>query len=144
MITVGADRVNNPMRGSLTSRVRESVAALLLLAAQLALATSIHHHSSNIFEGADPDESASPREVHEIDCSQPTASHWHRDRVVEVDPCLACLRQHLVAPLFASPSPHTAPASPAPLPVAGVVVLPSAVDGIDCRGPPHAVLTRTV
>ncbi len=89
-------RIVTPMKRRLFSRLPETAAALLLLAAQLALGTSVHHHASNVFEGFNGDESASPREVHEVVCGQPTASHWHRDRVVEVEPCLACLLQHLV------------------------------------------------
>lgn len=80
----------------LYARVSRGSVAVLLLASQLALGSSVHHHSSNLFESVDRDESASPRQVHEVDCPQPTASHWHPDRIVGVEPCLACLRQHLL------------------------------------------------
>ena len=111
-------------------------AVFLLLAAQFALGVSVHRHSSSVFESIDQEESASPRKVHEVACSQPTASHWHRDRVVETEPCLACLRRHLVGIQIHAPirslltTVETLRATATPCPSVGFQVTPSS------RGPP--------
>ncbi|MGH9441018.1 MAG: hypothetical protein ACRD16_01965 [Thermoanaerobaculia bacterium] len=68
---------------------------LLVLLSQVVVATATHHHSSSLTAEWLFDDSNTVREVHEISCANPTASHWHPDLIVEVEPCLACLRQHL-------------------------------------------------
>jgi hypothetical protein len=117
-------------------RLRVAI-TLAILGSQVAVATAVHHHDPR--ESGLADDSGSARQIHEIACRTPNAIHWHADRVVEVEPCLACLRQHLAGvhvdgpvrvgvPAVATLDPDS-PSSP----VAGFILDASS------RGPPSAV-----
>ena len=70
--------------------------AFFVVVAQLALGAAVHHHSSSLFENLRQEDEGFRQEVHEIACRTPLAIHWHADKTVEIEPCFACLRQHLV------------------------------------------------
>jgi hypothetical protein len=104
------------------------------MASQVAVATAAHHHGPD-----DSDDAISPRRIHEIACRTPNAIHWHADRMIEVEPCLACLRQHLAGVDVVPPARIAVPAarpldpdSPAS-PVAGFILEASS------RGPPSSI-----
>ena len=84
------------------SRLRRFVTLLLLLP-QLALASAVHHHAAEPGKSSLENDAVSPRLVHEIACAAPNALHWHRDRTVEVEACLACLLRHLAGVGVAAP-----------------------------------------
>jgi len=69
---------------------------LLVLLAQVVVGTAWHHHSNRLLESLAADDATGTEVIHEIVCQTPNALHWHADRTVEIEPCLACLRQHLV------------------------------------------------
>jgi hypothetical protein len=72
----------------------------LLAALSLALLAIVefapHHHDDASFDLA-ADSVTSAIEIHDTNCSNPNSKsgHLHRDSVREVDPCVACLRQHV-------------------------------------------------
>jgi hypothetical protein len=127
------------MRTSPVGRLGRITAALLLSAAQLVLAAASHHHSSNLIENLTQEDSGQARELHEIVCRTPHALHWHADKTIEVEPCLACLRHHLVGVEVAPPARIVVPAVRLRDPeiprsaVAGFILQASS------RGPPAAV-----
>jgi hypothetical protein len=105
----------------------------------LVVVTAQHHHSTQLLESWIADEASAPRWVHEIACLTPNAIHWHADKTIEVEPCLACLRQHLAGVEVAAPARIVVPAvtllePQAPRsPVAGFILDASS------RGPPAVV-----
>jgi hypothetical protein len=125
-----------PRIRSLRRRLRTAI-TLVVLGSQVAVATAVHQHDPG--ENGVADDSGGPRLIHEIACRAPSAIHWHADRVVEVEPCLACLRQHLAGVHVDAPVRVGVPAvatldpdSPSS-PVAGFILDASS------RGPPSAV-----
>jgi hypothetical protein len=81
-----------------------AVVTLALLGSQLVVATAQHHHSTDLVESWLSDDANVRQEVHEIACLTPNAIHWHADKTIEVEPCLACLRQHLAGVEVAAPA----------------------------------------
>jgi hypothetical protein len=112
--------------------------SLALLVSQFVVATATHHHSNQLFDNILAEDATGREFVHDIACLAPKAIHWHADRIIEIEPCLACLRQHLtgteVSPPDGAPVPAVAILEPeAPQsPVAGFILDASS------RGPPSA------
>lgn len=132
------------MRWALLSsrRVRSglrAVVTLAILASQLVIATSQHHHSTDLAESWLSDDTSVRQEVHQIACLTPNAIHWHADKTIEIEPCLACLRQHLAGVEVSAPARIVVPAvtilePEAPRsPAAGFILDASS------RGPPAVV-----
>jgi hypothetical protein len=73
-------------------RVKRFVAAASLLIIGITEGAP-HRHGDALFEAP------ATTEVHSIRCSTPSAGvpHLHRDRARQIDPCLACFRQHMQA-----------------------------------------------
>jgi len=115
--------------------VLRSGTALVVLASQVVIATAEHSHAPLAEEWL-ADESGAPQEIHEVACRTPKAIHWHADRTIEIEPCLACLRQHLVGVEVVVPPRAPVPAVSAVepgiprSPVAGFILDASS------RGPP--------
>jgi len=129
--------------GLLSSRRARSglraVVTIAVLASQLIIATAQHHHATDLADSWSSDDTGVRREVHEIACRTPNAIHWHADKTIEVEPCLACLRQHLAGVEVAAPARIIVPAvailePEAPRsPAAGFILDASS------RGPPAVV-----
>jgi hypothetical protein len=113
------------------------IVALLALFASLAVGVAPHRHAGieTFLEGT-----AGSGLTHEIICPNPTALHWHRDRIFGPDACLACLRHRLStshAILAASAPQLAAEAAPSnrPIPKANFEARLHAN-----RGPPSSLL----
>lgn len=107
--------------------------ALLLVVSQAAIATARHHHAGSA--EAWLDESAEPQFVHEIAC-RASQIHWHADHVVEIEPCLACLRQHLASVQAEPPSQAVVARVETLIPAAPEPPITGHVYRLSSRGPP--------
>jgi hypothetical protein len=116
-----------------------AVCTLFVLVSQFVVATARHHHSTDLAESWLSDDASVRQEIHEINCLTPNAIHWHADKTIEVEPCLACLRQHLAGVEVAIPLRIVVPAITILAP--GVPRSPFAGFILDAssRGPPAVV-----
>jgi hypothetical protein len=67
-------------------------------------ATAVAPHSSadGAFDWLRPDTPQASSEIHYVVCSHPDSAipHWHADRIIHEEPCLACERSHHLAASF--------------------------------------------
>ncbi len=81
------------MTGCRTQQHRWIAAAVAVML--LASASAPHHHTDRLQELREYLGDAPTTPYHEVACRTTRESHWHADRVLAPEPCLACLLQHL-------------------------------------------------
>lgn len=77
------------------TKQRRWIAALMGIAL-IAAAALPHHHSDKQQELREYLGEGPTASYHEVSCKTTSETHWHPDRVLAPEPCLACLLRHLV------------------------------------------------